>query len=203
MKNNVFIIGTIVILMSLSGCAQSGKVTGESPKEEIIFGHCPTMSVIAENIASENERLSLKRYPHTSAALSALNKGEVDIALVGRVAKDNELGNAVERRLREGLTLVGDEKRFISLRNLEETEVHTAVSKDKVEEYLPERTEVVYHDSTAKAIEDGDVVLLDWVDYTDDFGLVIPVDNNMNKIERFRIPVLYSYDDKIIETLDI
>ncbi|MGM5488424.1 MAG: hypothetical protein ACQESG_05735 [Nanobdellota archaeon] len=185
-----------LILLILAGCTPVEK--GESFEnatnvENIVLGYCPTMSAIASDIAEENSHVSLKPFASTSAAIAGLNSG-VDVILVGRLAKSYEL-DACEKRLRGGLTLVGNEKRFIRMNELTGT-VHTAASEEEVREYLPEKTDVVYHDSVDAAIDESEMVLLNWKDYTDDMALVIPVDNNLNKIERFRIPVLYSHDER-------
>ncbi|MFO7710455.1 MAG: hypothetical protein R6V53_01695 [Candidatus Woesearchaeota archaeon] len=161
--------------------------------KDIVLGYCPTMANIAGDIAENNSHVSLKGYASTSSAISALNAGEVDVILVGRIAKSYET-DAYEKRLRDGLTLVGNEKRFISMEELAGSTVHTAASE--VRQYLPEETNVVYHDSVDAAIDAGldELVLISWEDYADEMELVIPVQGR-SKIPEFRIPVLYSHDE--------
>ncbi|MFP4195985.1 MAG: hypothetical protein ACLFSN_04435, partial [Candidatus Woesearchaeota archaeon] len=167
-------------------------------------GHCPTINDLAEEIASKNEHVSLVHHESTAQALDELNKGSVDVVLVGRLAHQSEVNNGFEKRLESGLTLVGTEKKLMRMSDVERSKVHTAVGEDLAREYLPNSKNIVFHDSTDSAIQKGsnDIVLIDWNDYTDDMELVIPVDMDGNKIERFRIPVLYSYDD-ILGHLDV
>lgn len=192
----------LIVLMITSGCNQESDVPDKTP---VTFGYCPTMAELAEEIRTYNHHISLEAYGSTGQALSALNKGQVDAVLVGRLAKASELNDAFEIRLRDGLTLVGRQKIFLSLSELEESNIHTYVSEERAREYLPETKDIVYHDSFETAIKEGldDMVLIDWHDFSDNLELVIPVDAYMNKVEKFRIPVLYSFDKEKIEYLDI
>lgn len=197
---NLLGFSILVSLILLSGCTMTGKTIKEEP---VILGYCPTMAGHSEEIQSKNTQITRQAYPSTHAVLSALNKGQIDIALVGRIAKQNELEHPSELRLREGLTLVGREKRLIPLEELKDVRIHTYLSEEKVREYLPDTEEIIYHPSFEEAIRKGmiDIVLIDWKDYTDSLELVIPIDIQMNKIERFRLPTLYSSDPEHITSL--
>lgn len=61
---------------------------------------------------------------------------------------------------------------------LKNSKIHTAVSIDVVNEYLPESTNVVFYDSVEGAIKNSlnELVFLSWDDYVEDLELVIPVD---------------------------
>ncbi|MFP4423951.1 MAG: hypothetical protein ACLFP2_01840 [Candidatus Woesearchaeota archaeon] len=203
--------GMIVLMivgLLLAGCANKDTTSdayingSEQVKNEITLGYCPTMAELAEDMA-ENNNVSLKPFGSTSQALQALNNGQVDVILVGRLAGGHEVGAVHEKRLKEGLTLVGKEKRFIHADELLQSTVHTAEEKEIVKTYLPDNEDVVFHESTENAINEGidEIVLINWTDFSDEFGLVIPADSTGQKIEKFRIPVLYSYRTEYIERL--
>lgn len=190
----------VVGLLFLSGCAPEPLVVEE---EVVSVGFCPTMAPFAERLRLEGCEVSLVRFGSAAAALSALDEGRVDAVLVGRLAGGGELDDPFEWRLRDGLTLVGDTKRFVSLRELRGSRVHTAVSEGLAREYLPEGVEVVFHDSSEAALREGlgEMALIPWSEFADGFELVIPVDAASNKVERFRLPVLYSYEPGLVEDL--
>ncbi|MGM5480888.1 MAG: hypothetical protein ACQESE_00605 [Nanobdellota archaeon] len=191
-----------ISLLFLSGCSLTSEVVLEDAKrikEHVVLGHCPTMAEHAHVIENEYERVSSEQFSSTASAVAALKKGDVDVILVGRVVKETELQDAFENRLRDGLTLVGSQKQFISLDRLYASSIHTAVSEQDVKQYLPSHVDVMYYDSLESSLREGlhDVVLINWSDYTEDMELVIPVDSSMNKIEKFRLPILYSYNESL------
>mgnify|MGYP005838494903 CR=1 FL=1 len=200
----------LIISLFITGCSMTGMSVNTQDAEEpnvekqpIRLGYCPTMSAIAEEIAIKNSHVSLVSYDFTVQALQSLNNKEVDVVLVGRLAEENEVGEIFEKRLRDGLTLVGKEKKLISMDNLQRSKIHTYVSKEQAQEYIPNIDNVIFHGSSESAISSGldDLVLIRWSDFSEDLELVIPIDENMNKIEKFRIPVLYSYDDANIKNV--
>ncbi len=202
----------LMIVLFVSGRSMTGTnvdnhAAGEKlvEKQPIRLGYCPSMSGIAEEIATKNSHVSLVPYDFTAQALQSLNNKEVDAVLVGRLAEKSEIGETFERRLRDGLTLVGREKRLISIDGLQRGKIHTYVGKEQAQEYISRSDNVIFHDSFESAIKDGinDVVLIRWSDFSEGLELVIPVDDDMDKIEKFRIPVLYSYDEVYIKNLEV
>lgn len=212
--NRLYLIILIVSIIAffVSGCSMTGMDVNIQNTEEMIvekkpikLGYCPTMSGIAKDIGSKNPHVALSPYDFTAKALQSLNNNEVDIVLVGRLAEKNEIGETFEKRLKDGLTLVGKEKKLISVYEMQGIRIHTYVPKEQVQEYITNTDNVIFHDSFESAIKYriNDVVLIRWSDFSDDLELVIPIDDNMNKIERFRIPVLYSYYEDYIKNLEI
>lgn len=195
----------ILIVLVVRPSLKSQVVLSENHDEPVMLGHCPTMSGIAQEVAAKNPHVSLVPYNFTAQALQSLNEGVVDAVLVGRLAEENEIGKAFERQLRGGLTLIGKEKRLISIDELRRSRIHTYVTKEQAEGYIPNIEDAVFHDSLESAVKDGidDIVLIQWSDFSDEFELIIPVDGNLNKIEMFRIPVLYSYDEYYIKSLEV
>ncbi len=205
--NRLFVLIFIVSIIALFTTGCSIKDDNIQNTEEVIIenqpiklGYCPTMVEIAKMIQEKNQHVSLVPYDFTAQALQSLNKKEVDVVLVGRIAENNELGEVFEKRLKDGLTLVGREKMLIRMDDLQKSRIHTYVTKEQAQEYIPNTDKIIYHDSFESAIKEGinDAVLIKWSDFSDDFELIIPVDENMNKIEKFRIPVLYSYNKENI-----
>jgi hypothetical protein len=224
MRVSIRILFSIILLSTffiISGCRNTGDLSGEESilSEEgfseideislldkdspVILGYCPTMASLAKEIQAKNKHISIKQYGFTAEALSGLSRGDVDIILVGRLAKKSEIEDAYESRLKGGFTLVGKIKKIITLNELHESNIHTYVSEDYAKEFLLGASNIVFHDSFDTAIREGlnDIVLIDWNDYQDNLELVIPVDMYMNKIEKFRIPVLYSLDKEIIDSI--
>ena len=47
--------------------------------------------------------------------------------------------------------------------------------------------------------------LVDWNDFEEDYQLLIPMDNNRNKLSSFRAPVIYfnkNVDDSILKSIE-
>ncbi len=206
--NTVILLSVVALFLVTAGIVfvQKPAIEQEAKVEEpITLGYCPTMSGIAKEIASKNNNVSLKAYEFTSQALQSLNNGEINVVLVGRLAKENEIEDAFKKTLREGLTLVGKEKRAISLAELHHNRIHTYVSEELARKYVPETTEIIFHDSKELAIKEGinELILIQWSDFQENLELVIPLDEKQNKIEKFRIPVLYSYNIEHIKKLQV
>lgn len=197
----------IFLLVMASGCSTDTEKESDV-SGSIRLGYCPTMQERAEKIDSENGHVDAVYFGSTAAALLALNNEAVDAVLVGRLARSTEVDDAFELRLREGLTLAGKEKTMIHADDLSRIRIHTYFSEDESMKYIPMASDIVYHDSLEAALDEGidDVMLIGWDDYSENqerMDLVIPVDDDMKKVERFRIPVLYSYDKEALNGIRI
>ncbi len=161
------------------------------------------MSEMAAALALGDPRIELRPAGSTAEAIALLKDGTVNAFLVGRLARGNELNGAQELRLASGHTLVGARTRLVDYGDIVEMPIHTALGRDEVERFLPEAGNVIYHDSSAAAMEAGanDAVLIRWEDSSDDYRLVIPMSDG-RKIEKFRLPVIYSFEqfDKILQS---
>ena len=154
-----------------------------------------------KKIAEEN---NFKLIEGGSAAevLYNLNLGSLDIGFIGRKAEKREF-SGYEKLLREnGCTLIFSQKSMINQVYLREIEAHTYLDKEIVKNNFPELKKVVFHKSLNESLRSGEINLIRWSDWRDNFNLLIPIDDFGNKIEKFRIPALYS-KDKIIETINI
>jgi len=180
-------------------------------EKQIVLGYCPTMGELAKEIELKNEFVKIKPYESSAKGLKDLNNEMIDAVLVGRVAENSEIKNEVfEKRLREGFTLIGSEKRMINVDEIKNENIHTFENESIVIEYLEDYDssvlkKVVFYNSFEEAVNAriNGIVFISWNDFRDDYSLVIPVDEKGNKIERFRIPIIYSFDESIIEELKV
>ena len=161
--------------------------------DKIKMGYCPTMMKFADTI-SKNVK-EVEAIPNSSAAevLGMLRYGELDLGLIGRTAKKEELLKEIkETRLMNGITLIYKIKTGISLSQLGEVEVVT---------YLPDKKIADVKDFFGKVMQLGSFeeclryklevpVIIDWKDFRDEFELLIPL-TSQGKVPQFRAPVLY------------
>lgn len=193
-KNTILTIALIVLLI-LTGCHSTNinakQDTDLMIKEKLTLGYCPTMSDYAKAIKSDN--LDIIPFGSTFEILKNLRQEKIDIALVGRIAKENEIApNYGEIQIGEGLTLITDSKRLIDISELHKIKIATYLSEEKIEMYKDDFLEVIYTENIDQALlsRDKNVILIDWKDFQDDFELLIPIKEG-KKIEKYRIPVLY------------
>jgi hypothetical protein len=191
-------IALMVLVIFLSKGALTANATEQNlnatEQNLIMLGYCPTMQPIAEKIAKDNTNVILVVQPSSAQALQALKNAELDIALIGRIAKQSEIQSVNERMLGQGYTLVTDTKKFIQENELTNIKVHTAIEENIAKQILPD-SEFFFYSTTQEAINQGlhQAVLIDWIDYEDEFELLV-IMKGMQKHEDFRIPVLYSKD---------
>jgi hypothetical protein len=160
------------------------------------LGYCPTMKGLAESLQQNNPGIELVRKGSSAEVLDSLNRGEVDIALVGRLARSSETDAQSVRRLSAGYTIVSATPRNVDLEELQFMEVHTAVDRLLVAQLLPSSV-VVYHDSTAEALKHiEEAVLISWDEFADEHELVT-VTGPAGKVMAFRLPVLYSREHDV------
>ena len=195
----LLILGAMVVLILLLG----RNITTNATYKEIILGYCPTMQENAEEISVANNNVVLVKQASTSDALMSLKKGSVDAVLIGRLAKQSEIENVNELALKNGYTLITNEKRFIQKSELQKIRIHTSLNKNIAEQILPD-IDVVYYQSTEEAVSKGliEAVLIDWRDFKDNYELLVIMDGN-NKVKEFRIPVLYFFDKKLLDNLNL
>lgn len=163
------------------------------------IGYCPTMEEYVKKRVDENKNRIIN-LGSAAQVLSFLNINEIDVGVIGRKAKKQEF-KGYEKRIRKGFTLITNMKNIIGKEELKNIEVHTALSKKIIEEKYPDLKNVFYHDSLQDALKDGEVQLISWDDWNDNFELLIPVDEFNNKDTRFRVPHFYSKDKSLIEEI--
>ena len=194
MKKYLF-IGLGIILIIASIIFIRGNITGMAVQEDkIILGYCPSMESTAQAISKENPNVEIIRKDSTINVLESLRSNEIDVALVGRIAKASELSDNKQRMLSSGYTLVSNTKRFIQKTELKSLTIHTSLNHDLAENILPE-SNIIYYDTIGEAIMQGmnQVILIDWKDYRDNMELVVVMDEELKDLT-FRVPILYSID---------
>lgn len=174
-----------------------GSITGETTYDSVILGYCPTMQPVAEKIADNNEYIVLVAQQSSAQVLQALHNNDIDVALIGRKARQDERLSANERILEEGYTLVTAKKKFIQEEELAGIKVHTALAQDIAEQLLP-GSEIVLHPTTQEAVANGlaEAVLINWNEYNDQYALLVVMQGSQ-KAQRFRTPILYAKDQDL------
>ncbi len=170
-------------------------IKGEQEKEQLKIGYCKTFERYARSLAEENN-LNLVELGSSFEVLSSLANDKIDYAVIGRRAYKHEINEqTLEIPLKEfGWTLVSSEKDFFEYSDIESLEIHTYLNEDEVSNFFPAKPKLHYHENIDEAFENG-ITLIHWEDFRDEFELVVPLESN-NKIEKFRVPILYKDKNK-------
>jgi hypothetical protein len=189
MKLNNFIILIVILLALIMIILSWQNFKGEVIKERQVLGYCPTM--ISEAIEMSHEyNLVLKEYVSASEVLNELSFNNIDLALVGRKAYSYEiLDNIQEKTLESGFTLVSNKRGFIDASQLYNHEIYIPL------DYIGfVNSNLIYNSSEElkKLIYRGNLVLISWEHWQDDFELVV-LTNGSNKVRDLRGSFLYFY----------
>ncbi len=200
----IFLIALFVLFLVLALYPESVRMSGNivldtKENETVIIGYCPTMSGYANLIASQNKNVDILEFGSASIVMSKLNSKEVDIALIGRKARIDELGSNHERVLKPGFTLVSPSRYFIGYSVLKDSEIITYTDKE-IAEFFPELN-LKFVQNKVDAFKDSNIVLIPWDDYEDSMELVIPLSEDRTKVEKFRTPIIYSSNGDLIEEI--
>ena len=168
---------------------------------EFKMGFCPTMTNIAQAIGKSNKNISLFPLGSAAEALYYVKNGVLDGVVIGRIAKTAEISESVERLplQTEGVTLVARQKGFINYKDLNQVPIVTYLDQQVVKTVIPNTKNIQYvsdFTETMAELNFSNAALIKWSDYNDSLELLIPVDENGNKIISFRLPTLYYQTDK-------
>jgi len=163
------------------------------------LGFCPTMQEDAIRIGNNNN-FEIINLQSAARVLAALEYDEIDVGIVGRKAKASEF-SGFKKQLGSGYTLITAQKRMIDKNQLSKIEIHTHIKKEIIENKFSELKKVVYHETLEEALEKGDVQLISWDDWNDNFNLFIPVDEYYNKVKKFRTPFVFSKDKELLNNI--
>lgn len=160
-----------------------------------LLGFCPTMKPYLPKVVQDKD-FEIFVFESAGEALFALQNGWIDIVLIGRTARTEEINEGiVEKRLSSGYTLVSNEKKLIEYSLLKNLEIHTHLPEKTVNEFIPAAENIYFHNSFEETVFHLDkAVLINWTDFRDEFELVIPILNGL-KVEKFRAPVIYYNKD--------
>ena len=176
----------LLAVMFLCGCQTVHSL--ESDIQSIRIGYCPTMQSYAENLIRQNVNTELISFRSADEVLRGMKNNLIDIALIGRKAKSEEIGGVAEKRIESpAYTLIAPEKQMIDYRGLGNFEIKTCLDENATLEKFPELNPVFGDCRFA----DGGIWLISWDEFTDEMDLLIPVDENGNKIAKYRTPFLY------------
>lgn len=206
-------IGSVMQFNSIDGKVVNDKNDEEETNveegllEEITIGYCPTMEKHVAKLSNADESINSKVFSSASNALNALKLGSIDAVIIGRTAYHDEIGPTTQEiRLRDGYTLVGNERAFIGKEELNNIQIHTYISKEKAQEQLPANANIIVHESKNEAIEEGlkQALLIPWKDYKEEYELIIPAYPGGRKVEEFRAPVVYynNLDERHIKNIE-
>jgi len=154
------------------------------------IGYCPTMEEYVKKIKNIQD-FEIINLGSAGRALYSLSNDEIDVAVIGRKAKKREFVG-YEKVSGKGYTLITDSKRMILKDDLANIKVDTNIPKDIVKKEFPELKNVTYHKTLQDALDNGNIQLISWDDWNDEFELLIPVDEFSNKVKKFRVPHFYS-----------
>jgi hypothetical protein len=144
--------------------------------------------------AGDNVDYEIIPFNNTMEVMVAIQAGQIDIAFVGRPARESEgVAGLTAFPLRTGWTLVGRTNGIIDESSLEKIIVHTIADSFIIKRYLPPTATIKRHGTVSKALDScgpEEIVFLSWDDYQEIYPLVIP-SNSSGKLPRFRCPTLY------------
>ena len=158
------------------------------------IGYCPTMAFFIDEIAKkiEFEKINLGS---AQSVLTALNNNYIDIGIIGRTAKKTEF-NGFKKRIKNGYTLVTNKKQMILNNDLPHLKINTNISENIVKTNFPYLKNVIFHKTINFNLKDYEIWLISWDDWKDEYELLIPVDEQYNKNSDFRVPHLFSKNEK-------
>ena len=165
------------------------------------IGYCPTMEKDLKKYI-KNKNFESINLGSARQVLYSLDNNEIDIGVIGRQAKRIEF-EGVLKRIGTGYALITAMKSMVSNKALDMLEIHTSVSKEIIEQKYPYLKNIIYHDSFKEALAKGEIQLISWDDWNDDFELLIPVDDFNNKNPDFRVPHFYSKKEVFLDELEL
>ena len=188
----ISLFGLILITVIYEN-SESEEIKGERIDKTLKIGYCKTFERYAQALAKENS-LEIVKMQSAAEVLSNLNSGKIDYAVIGRRAYSFEIQNhIIEKPLEKyGWTLVGKEKGVLLEDELKNFEIHTYLEKEDVLNFSSLDLNFILHDNIDTAFNSGDISLISWEDFQDEFQLIVIYEKNSDtKIETFRTPMLY------------
>lgn len=203
-KFKTFVISLIFgVAIALAACTPQQEIlpanvlpseTVVPHQQEVRIGFCPSMTETLQLLEQKYQTIDSIAYPSAGAAFAGLHKGKVDAIIVGRIANLSELTDNLRFvRQQDGLTLVSRQTGMIYYDDLPIVPIHTSEEAATIKGMLPDSTKIIYYETIAQAFAQGyeEAVLLRWSEVDPQFGLLIPVDKQGNKVQAFRSPHLY------------
>ncbi|BEP29706.1 hypothetical protein [Helicovermis profundi] len=171
--------------------------------KKLKLSYCPTMLPYINKLIDNKIDLEIVNGMSAAGVLAMLRNREVDMIIIGRKAYKRELNLEIkEKRIKNGYTLAYSHKTSISKERLKELAIKTYIPKVIVEKDFSFFEQVEYFDSKKDCMKNSfsTPTLVDWNDFEEEYELLIPMDENRNKLNIFRAPVVY-YNENIDESL--
>ncbi len=205
-RKQLLLLGAYAIIF-LAGCAASEELepNRESTLEAvdtleptavvsdhvIRVAYCPTMADELSRLNKEGVIIEGIQYPSAAHAVQAIGAGEVDAALIGRKPYTAEISGALAfAQLRDGVTLISAQKKMVPFSNLATLRIHTTLDLQNVDRFFPENTQIIHHTEriSVDLLDQNSAVLIDWAELEGNYQLLIPVNEQGQKIPHFRTP---------------
>ncbi len=190
-----------IVILLFNGCNSNSNqintkdqnVKNSETAESLKLGYCLTMKSDAQNLQKQNENIEPVPFGSAGEVLANLKAEKIDWALIGRRAEKIEVNeNILEKKLFEtGFTLIAPQKSFIAENKLANLEVKTCLEKDFIKAEFGELENITFIESSNCVPDNQKTWLIDWTDWTDSMNLLIPIDQNGNKVKKYRSSFLY------------
>jgi hypothetical protein len=178
-------------------------LTAASTAQVISVGYCPTMAAELSILDADGVFIEGVQYPSAAQAVQALQDGAVDAVLIGRKPYATEISEGlVFIQMREGVTMINVQQRIIPYAELASLHVHTTLDLKDIDGLFPESTQIIHHTEPVSVVllDHNSAVLMEWADVEGNYQLLIPVNEQGQKIPQFRTPFLV-YDASNAENL--
>ncbi len=171
---------------------------------KLIVGYCPTMKAYLHLL--DQQAYEFIMLPSSALVLEQLKLNKIDLALIGRKAKTQELShNTQEQLLIDGYVLIGIEDKTIEADQLSNYIIHSYLPSNELANLFAKEQTIVKHDylqSSLKQIStQNDLAILKWSEYDESLSLVTPV-VDQTKVLSFRSPHLY-YSKEIANDIQL
>ena len=171
-----------------------------TPINRIILGICPTMSIFAQELTKKNKGLEIINLGSAAQVLYSLSNNEIDVGLIGRKAKKSEFeGYSKELKNDNKFTLVSRQKDFILKDELEHLPIYISLKPEIIKKEFPELKNIIFVNKSTGELKSGEVRLISWDNWNDNFELLIPIDKFHNKIIKFRKSYLFSKNKNLVQ----
>lgn len=186
-------LANLFVMFFLISCTPAAINIAEITATPVHFrlGYCPTMQGFLPDLFSQGLTFESVPYSSASNALQALIAGEVDAALIGRKPYAAEIDQSyVYKQLRNGVTLISNQQRLIPYADLATLSMHTTLDPENITGLFPDGMQIIHHSEpvTIDLLDQNSALLIDWKEVEGNYQLIIPVNEQGQKIRLFRTP---------------
>lgn len=193
----IFIMGLLFLInvYAMVGCKLLDEQVISPTALPMTLGYCPTMKPYIQSLVDSTQNLSAVQFDNAAMAIQSLVSGEVQAALIGRMARHSEINEDIRlHRIEDGFTLIALNQAVIPYEALLDARIFTMEENKDAHALLPQDASITYYQNFDQMMSDLDrssAVLLRWSEVPNSFQLLMPVDGQGNKIPEFRSPHFY------------